>query len=673
MVLAVSLALLAVSVGETAADKRGCARGLAANKPIAMQPDQLEYALVTLRTKDFRSLEREIERMRDMGIYVKFIFPPDAIIAGIPPRGHEVEARFRKAARERDWNVIRELVDDEALSRMTGVRREIFSLWNINYRGAGVLYGMKPAVAKPWGAKRHEKSLEAIRERRRRGIERSRAARENGPSSDAEPLSLASSATTEAIGDFVIGSPCGSIIHSPTGIRYDPIEYALGSWVISLVTPETPPDGVGGITTNAEEQWNDNPADELLQVKSMVMTAANDMINGITGDLTFGNMSVVFNYEDQVRTCCGQDKTDAECNFRCHEPIAGESTIEQQYLTDLTFPMGINTTPIDFGPYYPHLNYIFEYNDQKRNEFNTNWAHMIFAIDSTNDSDNLFSDGYYGWNYLATGYQTSVTGVYTYGFQAYSQLAQHETTHGPGALDEYKFGGASCGKRSGYQNVRNRNSVDGGGGCDKPQVDCVMKDPFPIVDTCTYTKGQAGGWDDDTDGIPNILDTIPTCNVSDSGGGNFTGAADVNPLSNLNPYSYVSPQGYTEFGLTNNNGLTLNIVVDVQYSVDGGPLQSATADDGAFDGCSEGFNFSASGSTIEVTVTNSVGNSGTCQAGGPPDPCDGDGVCESGEDCETCSSDCEGKTSGKPSTRFCCGNGVPEGPEGDGTICDGNF
>jgi hypothetical protein len=52
--------------------------------------------------------------------------------------------------------------------------------------------------------------------------------------------------------------------------------------------------------------------------------------------------------------------------------------------------------------------------------------------------------------------------------------------------------------------------------------------------------------------------------------------------------------------------------------------------------------------------------------------CDEDGICEPGEDCETCPSDCDGQQSGKPSLRFCCGNGILEPPEGDGTICDGN-
>jgi hypothetical protein len=54
-------------------------------------------------------------------------------------------------------------------------------------------------------------------------------------------------------------------------------------------------------------------------------------------------------------------------------------------------------------------------------------------------------------------------------------------------------------------------------------------------------------------------------------------------------------------------------------------------------------------------------------------PCDGDGICETGEDCNNCAGDCAGVTKGKPSSRYCCGNGVAESAEGDGTICDGNY
>lgn len=58
--------------------------------------------------------------------------------------------------------------------------------------------------------------------------------------------------------------------------------------------------------------------------------------------------------------------------------------------------------------------------------------------------------------------------------------------------------------------------------------------------------------------------------------------------------------------------------------------------------------------------------------GGNGGSCDNDGVCESGENCTNCG-DCEGRTNGKPANRFCCGDGTAQGPEGNGSICDGNF
>jgi lysophospholipase L1-like esterase len=52
--------------------------------------------------------------------------------------------------------------------------------------------------------------------------------------------------------------------------------------------------------------------------------------------------------------------------------------------------------------------------------------------------------------------------------------------------------------------------------------------------------------------------------------------------------------------------------------------------------------------------------------------CDGDGLCEPGEDCDSCANDCDSFRRGKPTGRYCCGNGILEGPEEDGR-CHGNF
>ena len=51
----------------------------------------------------------------------------------------------------------------------------------------------------------------------------------------------------------------------------------------------------------------------------------------------------------------------------------------------------------------------------------------------------------------------------------------------------------------------------------------------------------------------------------------------------------------------------------------------------------------------------------------------GNGKCDPAEDCNTCSTDCPSVTSGKPASQYCCGNGIAEPAEGDGSICDGNY
>jgi lysophospholipase L1-like esterase len=53
-------------------------------------------------------------------------------------------------------------------------------------------------------------------------------------------------------------------------------------------------------------------------------------------------------------------------------------------------------------------------------------------------------------------------------------------------------------------------------------------------------------------------------------------------------------------------------------------------------------------------------------------PCNDNGECESGEDCNTCPNDCDGNRKGRPSGRYCCGNGIQEDPEYDGR-CDGVY
>ena len=219
-VLAISacIVLASVAFAPAMAERGGaaCSAGLKAVRGIALPPDQLDYALVTLETESYPALESEIGAMREMGVYVKFVFPPNAAIVGIPPRWHPVETEFYQAAGEREWRVIRDLVDESVLSASTDVKEDVFKLWNVNYMGAGVLYGIRPAAPLRWGGENHEKSLERFRERRRQGFERSRAQRANDSSADLLGASPATLQASASIGDLVEGPPCISKVRGVT-------------------------------------------------------------------------------------------------------------------------------------------------------------------------------------------------------------------------------------------------------------------------------------------------------------------------------------------------------------------------------------------------------------------------------------------------------------------------
>ncbi len=95
-------------------------------------------------------------------------------------------------------------------------------------------------------------------------------------------------------------------------------------------------------------------------------------------------------------------------------------------------------------------------------------------------------------------------------------------------------------------------------------------------------------------------------------------------------------------------------------------------------GCSGGGVACSASCTLDYSACTgcpSCDNDGICAAGEDCTSCPGDcvsgsgaacgnGLCEAadGEDCLSCPQDCRGKTSGKPSDRFCCGDGDGPGP-----------
>jgi len=62
-----------------------------------------------------------------------------------------------------------------------------------------------------------------------------------------------------------------------------------------------------------------------------------------------------------------------------------------------------------------------------------------------------------------------------------------------------------------------------------------------------------------------------------------------------------------------------------------------------------------------------------CSDPPPPPAACGNGVCDVGEDCSSCSQDCASQTNGRPRNRYCCGDGKEGYKELRDGLCDGNY
>ncbi len=135
-----------------------------------------------------------------------------------------------------------------------------------------------------------------------------------------------------------------------------------------------------------------------------------------------------------------------------------------------------------------------------------------------------------------------------------------------------------------------------------------------------------------------------------------------------------------------NRGVPITLVCDEICDIIQ-PACSVDADCDDGDACTN--DVCLAGSCSNDPIADCCGN-GTCELGEDCNTCAadcvsgtssgaacGNGVCEAGdgEDCLSCPSDCNGKQNGKPSNRFCCGDGDGENPVscGDSRCSTGGF
>lgn len=229
-----------------------------------------------------------------------------------------------------------------------------------------------------------------------------------------------------------------------------------------------------------------------------------------------------------------------------------------------------------------------EFADHQRLAANADWSFTVFVVDSSNDTDGMFSDDYFSYAYLGGPFLVMTYDNDGWGIDNMDQVLAHEMAHIFYALDEYPDS-VSYSAHSGYYDTPNLNAYDG-----NPHPAWRVASLMAETDleaqaysshTSSTTSLEMIGWRDrDGDGIVDVLDVPLTLSLTGSldiqtGLYRITGRSSVATMPNANPVASSL-----------NHAITLNEVNVLQYRLDGGPwIDHAT--------------YSAHSVTIDATIT----------------------------------------------------------------------
>lgn len=266
-----------------------------------------------------------------------------------------------------------------------------------------------------------------------------------------------------------------------------------------------------------------------------------------------------------------------------------------------------------------HFDQCYSYIDDMREKFAADWGFVSFILDGRED---VSFGPYVAYGFIGGPFTVCINANGPIGPHNLDRIFGHVMGNTFYCLDEFGDSPFTCLDRSGYLNAENANKLRGGEGC-VPSVPCIMRgatEPFELgeLSPCRYTRGHVGWWDEDEDGVPDVLDANPTLEsvaVDTAGLGeviredtlfatelSFRGTVAAVPIPNENPYSLNSHRDFTVER------------VSAEYRINGGNWVTCQPTDGRFDESVEEFTFTASDlypwfvSRVEVRGVTASGN-----------------------------------------------------------------
>ena len=325
--------------------------------------------------------------------------------------------------------------------------------------------------------------------------------------------------------------------------RYDDSTYMIGSVAVGVIMPES---------SGSIENWT---ATELDQVTNEIQTGLADYVtwsNTTNSDTNLdgvsANVSFAYDFRRSIPTT--------------YEPIQGTSDV-CPWVSQVLNNMGFSNPEGCWEQVFDYIAYL-------RNTNGTDWATVVFVVDSSANVNGTFTDGYFGFTY---GFAT----VMTYdndgwGIDRMDQVTKHETAHVFGAADNYSdpgYGGCfSNTELAGYLGIPNSNCAVISGTTPNPSHDSNVLMTGGNPNRMHWTSQYQIGWrDSDDDHIADEMDTMPSYKSLSMNGGNVVGVV------------YDVPYHTTYYS----NDVTLNTIVSARYHVDAGGWQTLSAFDGSFD------------------------------------------------------------------------------------------
>jgi hypothetical protein len=344
---------------------------------------------------------------------------------------------------------------------------------------------------------------------------------------------------------------------------YDTSEYLIGSVGVGVIFLES-----NGAIDPSTENWNTT---ETTNVQTQITQAMNWWMNQ--------NQWASLNYVLDVHTAVPTS----------YEPIIHPSamtnpTYEKLWVCEAMASLGYTS-----GDWMQRTR---DYVNAMRTAKGTDWGLTVFVVDSSNDADGSFSDGYFAYAYLGGPYIVMTYDNDGWGISRMNQVMAHEFGHIFWATDEYD----GITEYSGYLNAAD---VEGSG--------CLMDNN--TLTLSSGTKLQVGWRDSDGDTIQDIVDTFPETLLNPYPQDptpnqvlTFTGSATEVPYPNNNPQPGCA-----------GNDVTVNKIMVVLYRIDNGYWYAAIPSDGIYNQPMENYQFTTmpllhGPHLIETRAINTVGN-----------------------------------------------------------------